>query len=758
MEDPSRSVSIAHAASSTDTNYEIADAGNVAVTVNDDDPTTVTLASTTGNSNIAERSSKTFTVTLGRGLVNGESLPVPLSFGSVGNGVAGATSGTDYTVTGGTATGVTHSNVLDGGVYTVTFTGLESGATATTATLTLSAAINGDAEESDENVFIAINVHVLNTSSGTGLNGGASGSSSVSFFITEDTTAPTVDISGLSGTSGAVTVTITFSEAVTGFTVDDIMLTNGVASDFTGSGTTYTATITLTDDSMVTSLVIASDVATDAANNGNKRASANNATVARLQAPAPLTATPDDGQVTLSWTVTADNTGFAAATKYRYQYLEPGVGFTDWRDVLDNDGDLSDETSHVVTSLTNDVNHLFQVRAVNGAGNAASTTAMPSATSDSTAPMVTSIVRQTPSTSLTDADSLTWRVTFSESVTGVDGADFTVTGSTATAAAADSSAGVVWDVTASGGDLESLEGAVTLGFASGQDIVDASGNALDPTLPAGAETAYTVDNTPDRPTGADRTVTTKEDTAYAFTADDFGFVDADEGDTLAGIRITALETAGALKFSADVTLDQVISKAQIDTGLLTFTPAANANGPGYATFGFKVSDGALESAAANTITISVTPVNDAPTGKSTIAEFSGVLSQGDTLTAGTDAINDVDNLGTFSYQWKRGGTAITGATSSTYTPVQADVGSTITVTVSWTDGDGTVESVTSDPTRTLTNINDAPTVVTMIGDQSATEAEVFGFTVPAGTFTDSDGDDLSYTATQADTDSTPLPE
>ena len=32
---------------------------------------------------------------------------------------------------------------------------------------------------------------------------------------------------------------------------------------------------------------------------------------------------------------------------------------------------------------------------------------------------------------------------------------------------------------------------------------------------------------------ADKTVTTGEDRAYAFTTDDFGFVDADAGDTLA---------------------------------------------------------------------------------------------------------------------------------------------------------------------------------------------------------------------------------
>ena len=59
---------------------------------------------------------------------------------------------------------------------------------------------------------------------------------------------------------------------------------------------------------------------------------------------------------------------------------------------------------------------------------------------------------------------------------------------------------------------------------------------------------------------------------------------------------------------------------------------------------------------------------------------------------------DADGLGAFSYQWKRTDdgttTAISGATSSTYTLVQADVGATIAVTVGWTDLGGTAESLT----------------------------------------------------------------
>ncbi|MCY3654971.1 MAG: hypothetical protein OXG70_08165 [Cyanobacteria bacterium MAG IRC1_bin_28] len=96
----------------------IADAGSVAVTVTDDDATTVTLVGAAGD--MTEGGSKTSTVTLGRGLMNGESLAVPLSFSG------GATRGTDYTMSGAAATGVTYQN-LNSSNATVTFTGPESG-------------------------------------------------------------------------------------------------------------------------------------------------------------------------------------------------------------------------------------------------------------------------------------------------------------------------------------------------------------------------------------------------------------------------------------------------------------------------------------------------------------------------------------------------------------------------------------------------------------------------------------------------------
>ncbi|MGD9158446.1 MAG: DUF4347 domain-containing protein [Desulfobacteraceae bacterium] len=133
--------------------------------------------------------------------------------------------------------------------------------------------------------------------------------------------------------------------------------------------------------------------------------------------------------------------------------------------------------------------------------------------------------------------------------------------------------------------------------------------------------SMTVDVTPvnDVPTAANNTVTINEDTNYTFTASDFNFSDADSADTLNTIQITSLESAGTLQYNnsgtwQDVILNQEISKADIDAGKLRFVPASNANGNGYDSFGFKVSDGTEYSASAYSMTVGVTPVQDAPTG------------------------------------------------------------------------------------------------------------------------------------------------
>ena len=194
------------------------------------------------------------------------------------------------------------------------------------------------------------------------------------------------------------------------------------------------------------------------------------------------------------------------------------------------------------------------------------------ASSDVTAPRVASIERRTPSSSPTNADSLTWRVTFNENVGNVDAADFAVAATTASLAVVEATASTVYDVTASGGDLAGLTATVTLSFASAQDIADAAGNALSNTAPTGANQAsYAVDNTgPTVAIAVPGTSSAPFEATFAFseavdgfglgdievgngTASDFGGAD---GDTAYSAQIApAANGAVTVDVAADVATD-----------------------------------------------------------------------------------------------------------------------------------------------------------------------------------------------------------
>ena len=153
-------------------------------------------------------------------------------------------------------------------------------------------------------------------------------------------------------------------------------------------------------------------------------------------------------------------------------------------------------------------------------------------------------------------------------------------------------------IAADSGDVNNL----VWSFDSGSEAFDylAAGETLVLTYTVSAsdgvasdtqDVVITITGSNDAPTAVSNIVTTNEDVAYTFTAGDFNFSDID-GDTLAGVGITSLETAGSLQLNnVDVTLNQLISKADIDAGRLKFMPAADANGTAYDSFGFKVHDG-----------------------------------------------------------------------------------------------------------------------------------------------------------------------
>ncbi|MFZ4289021.1 cadherin domain-containing protein [Variovorax sp. HJSM1_2] len=167
---------------------------------------------------------------------------------------------------------------------------------------------------------------------------------------------------------------------------------------------------------------------------------------------------------------------------------------------------------------------------------------------------------------------------------------------------------------------------------------------------AAATRNLSVTSVSDAPMGADNTVTTLEDTPYTFTLADFGFSDLDGG-VLQAVRLSALPGVGSLSLNGvAVSAGQMVAVADIVAGKLVFTPAANANGPGYTSFSFQVQDdggtangGADTDPTPRTMTIAVTPVNDGPVITSNGGGATAAVAMDENHTAVTTVLaSDID--------------------------------------------------------------------------------------------------------------------
>ncbi len=124
--------------------------------------------------------------------------------------------------------------------------------------------------------------------------------------------------------------------------------------------------------------------------------------------------------------------------------------------------------------------------------------------------------------------------------------------------------------------------------------------------------------------------------------------------------------------------------------------------------------------------------NAAPTGAPTIDDTTPLV--GETLTADASGISDADGLtgATFTWQWLRVSgsteTRIPGATAATYTVVAADEGATLKVEATFTDDDGTEETVESAETSTV-EVPPLPRVSVARVESPVEEGEHAQFTV-----------------------------
>ncbi|WP_047933800.1 peroxidase family protein [Pseudomonas putida] len=130
-----------------------------------------------------------------------------------------------------------------------------------------------------------------------------------------------------------------------------------------------------------------------------------------------------------------------------------------------------------------------------------------------------------------------------------------------------------------------------------------------------------------------------------------------------------------------------------------------------------VDDFGVQESIASDILDPVANVNDAPTGAVLISDTTP--DQGQTLTALTGSIADLDGLGAFSFQWQQniGGTFsnIAGATAATFTPGFEQGNRQLRVVVSYTDAFGTLETLTSAATAAVV----PPAGVVLVGTAGA---------------------------------------
>ena len=189
-----------------------------------------------------------------------------------------------------------------------------------------------------------------------------------------------------------------------------------------------------------------------------------------------------------------------------------------------------------------------------------------------------------------------------------------------------------------------------------------------------------------------------------------------------GIMVTAAFPQGSATLSTPTVVNVTLAAATAQTADFTPVQPFNVTIPasadsGAATFQFTPNDD-TSMEGSETVTVSgtttasgITTINPAtltiidddtpnnpPAGQPRIT---GTPQVGQTLTAVTTDIQDTDGLGDFAYQWKADETNIAEAMDSSYTLTNNEVGKRITVTVSFTDGIGTEEAVTSQPTAAV---------------------------------------------------------
>jgi hypothetical protein len=196
------------------------------------------------------------------------------------------------------------------------------------------------------------------------------------------------------------------------------------------------------------------------------------------------------------------------------------------------------------------------------------------------------------------------------------------------------------------------EAVETFGFAISNPSISGS------SLGAPSVATGTILDANQAPTTGTTSVTPIEDTLYVLKTSDFSYSDP-EGIALTKVKVVSLPSAdaGVLRLATsfdlqglpatwtDVTAGQEISVSGtfgIEAGGLFFAPAANKNNLNLPAVSFthEVNDGLAFSATLGTVTINITPVNDAPEGNSVTPSLNAYVGGFITLTESNFGFND----------------------------------------------------------------------------------------------------------------------
>ncbi|UXZ45415.1 Ig-like domain-containing protein [Pseudomonas soli] len=499
----------------------------LSVTINDGDGATSSAASVTVA--IHETVPPTATISLSdTALKVGETATVTITFSEVVSGFTNA----DLTVTNGTLSAVASS---DGGkTWTATFT-------------------------PTSNITSASNVITLNNAGVTDLagNAGAGTTSSANYSIDTQRPTATIVVADSNLSIGETSqVTITFSEAVTGFTNADLTVANGTLSAVSSSDGGITWTATLTPNSAIsdaTNLITLDNTGvSDAAGNAGSGTTNSNNYAIDTQRPT-ATIVVADSSLSIGETSQVTITFSEAVTGFTNADLTVANGTLSA--VSSSDGGITWTATFTPSSAISDATNLITLDNTgvsDAAGNAGSGTTNSNNYAIDTVRPTATIVVANPTLAIGQTSLVTF--TFSEAVVGFSNADVTVANGNLSAVSS-SDGGITWTATFTpSSNITDTSNLITL---DNSGVADLAGNAGSGSTDSNN---YTIDT--QRPTAtivvADNNLTVGETTTVTIT-----FSEAVTGFTLADLTAPNGNLSGLSSSDGGI------------TWTATFTPSVN---------------------------------------------------------------------------------------------------------------------------------------------------------------------------------------